>query len=64
MLGCKYYKKKNGEIYLYEIHDDRIDLYIGTKFAKRENYVGNYVKVMKEMTDDKKNKKLIDKYCG
>lgn len=65
MIGCKMYKKKNGDVYLFEIYNDYVDLYINSKFVERAEYSDKkFVKAMKDMKNvDTEIIKLIDKFC-
>ena len=65
MKGCKMYKTKRGDVYLFEIYDDYIALYVNNGLREKKAYNGSIIRAIKEMiqNDDEEIKKVVDKYC-
>lgn len=65
MKGCKMYKTKKGDVYLFEIYDDYIALYVNNGLREKKAYNGSMIRAIKEMiqNDSEEIKKVVDKYC-
>ena len=65
MKGCKMYKTKKGDVYLFEIYDDYIALYVNNGLREKKAYNGSMIRAIKEMiqNDGEEIKKIVDKYC-
>ena len=65
MKGCKMYKTKRGDVYLFEIYDDYIALYVNNGLREKKAYNGSIIRAIKEMiqNDGEEIKKIVDKYC-
>ena len=65
MKGCKMYKTKRGDVYLFEIYDDYIALYVNNGLREKKAYNGSMIRAIKEMiqNDGEEIKKVVDKYC-
>ena len=65
MKGCKMYKTKKGDVYLFEIYDDYIALYVNNGLREKKAYKGSMIRAIKEMiqNDGEEIKKVVDKYC-
>ncbi len=59
------YKTKKGDVYLFEIYDDYIALYVNNGLREKKAYKGSMIRAIKEMiqNDGEEIKKIVDKYC-
>ena len=59
------YKTKRGDVYLFEIYDDYIALYVNNGLREKKAYNGSIIRAIKEMiqNDGEEIKKIVDKYC-
>lgn len=59
------YKTKKGDVYLFEIYDDYIALYVNNGLREKKAYNGSMIRAIKEMiqNDGEEIKKIVDKYC-